>query len=271
MVGRSRAESVKNKGFMLGGSSGEDESSFDERMQSQSQQSSLTAGLKKPVVGPKKLSFRDVVESRRLGNKSVEDEQVFESDSEDEDSEADSEVEEEWEDDGSEDEENTLFQRVDSKPNLVSRRSLITSMMNAEDRAQQFQEQAMQQQTGALKRSKTLANVQTQPESSSPPTSALATAAKPIMRTKSDIFSLVSSPKTTRRNMLSTEIDENLRRSILHERMQKKSTLNAYTKRVQSARNLTTLPMHSERDERAQPDTKDYYRHGSNLYHEVGW
>ena len=278
---RVRPESVKKgNGFMLGGSSGEDESSFEERMQSQPQQSSLTAALKPPQ---KQLSFREVVESRKMGHKSHEDEDVFESDDEndvsdsaidDSDDDVDEDDEEEWEDDASENADGNdrpLFQRVDSKPNLVSRRSLLTTMMNQHDRADAFQEMAIKA-APVLKRSKTSSNMHTQEETNATGGNGLAVPQKPITRTKSDLISLVSSPKTTRRNMLSTEINEDLRKSILHERLQKKSTINAYNKRVQSARNLTTLPLHvEERDRGVSRDEFDYYGHGIGAYHQAGW
>ena len=271
----------KGGGFFVGGSSGEEESSFEERM-SQPKESSLTAALK-----PKKqLSFKDIVESRKMDEKSHEDEEVFESDDEEDasdsaidDSEDEAEDDEEWEDDADEDAESgdkPLFKRVDSQPNLVSRRSLLTTMMNQGDRAAAFQEQAVKS-APSLKRSKTSTNVPT--EESTMTTDLPRTPSKPIMRTRSDLISIVSSPKTTRRNMLSTEIDEGLRKSILHERLQKKATVSAYTKRVQSARNLTTLShqiqpedLRSKDDEEVESkETHDPYGHGIGAYHQTGW
>lgn len=263
----------------MGGSSGEEESSFEERM-SHPKESSLTAALK-----PKKqLSFKDIVESRKLNDKSHEDEEVFESDDEDvsdsaiDDSEEEAEDDEAWEDDAEEDAENgdkPLFKRVDSQPNLVSRRSLLTTMMNQGDRASAFQEQAMRSAPN-LKRSKTSTHMPTEEVATS--TDLLRTPSKPIMRTRSDLISLVSSPKTTRRNMLSTEIDEGLRKSILHERLQKKATVAAYTKRVQSARNLTTLShqiqpedLQSVDDDEGPKERYDPYGHGIGAYHQAGW
>ena len=258
-------------------------------MSSQPTQSSLTAGLKKPVAAKKTLSFRDVVESRKSDEKSHEDEEVFESDDEDDasdsaidDSEDEAEDDDEaWEDDAEGDGDSAdkpLFKRVDSQPNLVSRRSLLTSGLNQGDRAAAFQDLAMSSAPG-LKRSKTSSNVNTEEGSTDASSQLLRTPSKPILRTRSDLISLVSSPKTTRRNMLSTEIDENLRKSILHERLQKKSTLNAYTKRVLSARNLTTLSHQiqpedvaskSDNDEERQ-ETHDPYGHGIGAYHQAGW
>lgn len=245
---------------------------------SQPKESSLTAALK-----PKKqLSFKDIVESRKLDDKSHEDEEVFESDDEEDDvsdsaiddSDDEPEDEEAWEDDAEEDAEagdKPLFKRVDSQPNLVSRRSLLTTMMNQGDRASAFQAQAMKSAPN-LKRSKTSTSVST--EETATTTDLPRTPSKPIMRTRSDLISLVSSPKTTRRNMLSTEIDEGLRKSILHERLQKKATVSAYTKRVQSARNLTTLSHQIQPEDltnKEDSNTDDPYGQGIGAYHRAGW
>ena len=210
----------------------------------------------------------------------AEDDEEEEDDSAIDDSEDEVEDDEAWEDDAEEESEVTekpLFKRVDSQPNLVSRRSLLTTMMNQGDRATAFQEQAMRANPG-LKRSKTSNNVPTEESATATSTDLLRTPAKPIMRTRSDVASLVSSPKTTRRNMLSTEIDEGLRKSILHERIQKKATYNAYTKRVQSARNLTTLShqispeeIKSKSDDGDSGEVDDPYAHGIGGYHQTGW
>ncbi len=128
-----------------------------------------------------------------------------------------------------------------------------------------------------LKRSKTSNNVPTVTKESTENAELLRTPAKPIMRTKSDVMSLVSSPKTTRRNMLSMEINEELRKSILHERLLKKSTVSAYTKRVQSARNLTTLSHQVSPEDvngkGGEDDSSAYdpYGHGVGAYHQAGW
>ena len=126
-------------------------------MPSHPKQSSLTAGLQRPV-GPdkKQLSFKDEVESRKLNNKSHEDEDVF-TDSDEESSEDEDESEDEvegdddgdWVDEGAEggDDTGPLFQRVDSSANLVSRRSLLTSMMLEGDRAAVFAKMAQSQPT----------------------------------------------------------------------------------------------------------------------------
>jgi hypothetical protein len=49
------------------------------------------------------------------------------------------------------------------------------------------------------------------------------------------------SPKSTRRNMLQSELSGSLRQNLLWERQQKNATTNAVAKRAQSAVNLPAL------------------------------
>jgi len=75
--------------FMLGGSSGDDESSFEDRMSRQPKQSSLSNSLKtKPLDKSKKPSFKEMVQSRRIEEAETEDEDAIES-CDDEDGEDD--------------------------------------------------------------------------------------------------------------------------------------------------------------------------------------
>ena len=288
---------------MLGGSSGEDDSSFEDRMTSQSKQSSLTSGLKRPRGSKKTLSFRDEVESRQLNNKSHEDEDVFESSDEEDDipdSAIDSSEEEEedddedWEDDASESNDNTLntpmFQRVDSKPNLVSRRSLLTTLMNEGDRAAAFQNMASRS-TPALRRSRgskgsppagiPVGDDSNEPkdEPSVPMLGPHMTRSKPIIMTTSNTnHQMALSPRTTRRNMLSTEMTESLRKHVLWERQQKKATANAVLKRRHTAHNLVNLQNHPGHETREASTGRGCNRDSSwnfgptiGEYHQVGW
>lgn len=278
--------------FMLGtGSSAEDDSSFEEKMDSQLKQSSLTAGLKRPIGNKKTLSFRDEVESRALEKRSHEDEEVFESDEEDEsaiddDSEED-EDDDDWEDDASESAENTandkpLFRRVDSQPNLVSRRSVLTTELHQLDRAATFANLASKS-TPAIRRSK--------PSISGVPSDGVSpvedaslsmlpghmTRSKPIVVTARNAQQMAFSPKTTRRNMLATEMTESLRKNVLWERQQKKATTNAVIKRRHTAQNLTNLQTYpGEAVQASKQGSRNtsfdhYFEAGLGEYHRAGW
>ena len=275
-------DTKKGATFMLGGgSSDENDGSFESRMSSPAKQSTLTAGLKRPLNGKKQLSFKDEVESRARLNRPVESEEVFES-SEEEDSdnaiEEDSEEEDddasEWEDDASENTDNPkepLFHRVDSKPNLVSRRSLLTSLLTQADRAADFANMASKS-TPALRRSRTSTpmapSTGTSPQED-PPVSMLGqhmTPSKPIVMNRSHSHhQMALSPRTTRKNMLHSEMTESLRKSVLWERQQKRSTAQAVLKRNKTAQALT----HLEPAEGAKSD--DWYADGLGAYHTKGW
>ena len=269
-----------------GGSSDENDGSFESRMSSPAKQSILTAGLKRPLNSKKQLSFKDEVESRTRLNKSHEDEEVFESseeeDSEDnaieEDSEEEDDDDEEWEDEASENADNSkepLFHRVDSKPNLVSRRSLLTTLLNQNDRAADFANMASKSQP-ALRRSRTSTpmapSVGTSPQED-PSVSMLGqhmTPSKPIVMNRSQSHhQMALSPRTTRKNMLHSEMTESLRKSVLWERQQKRSTAQAVLKRSKTAQALTNLEPLEGGARVDHPD--DWYADGLGAYHTKGW
>ena len=283
--------SKKDAVFMLGGgSSGEDDSSFDDKMASLPRQSSLSLGLKRPSSNKKTLSFRDEVESRALEKRSHEDEEVFESDEEDEsviDDDSEEEDDDDWEDDASESAENPandkpLFQRVDSQPNLVSRRSILTMELHQHDRAATFANLASKS-TPMIRRSKNPTSSGLSDEFSTvedPSNTVLPghmTRSKPIIMNPRTAQQMAFSPKTTRRNMLATEMTESLRKNVLWERQQKKATTNAIIKRRHTAQNLTNLQDYpGEAPQAARPGSRNtsldhYFEAGLGEYHRAGW
>ena len=283
--------------FTIGGSSGEDDSSFDDQMSRQPRQSSLTAGLKRPPTSKKQTSFRDEVESRTINHKSLTDEEVFESDDEDDGPGSAIEDDEEEEDDDGSDWEDSisdggdapgpdkpLFQRVDSRPNLVSRRSLLTTLMNQSDRAAAFAHKASQSTTN-LRRSPSKSyhgsDVSSSPEDEDPlaiPAGSKMTASKPIIMTTPNTHPPALSPRTTRLNMLATEFTESLRKHLLWERQQKSTTANAVLKRRHTAfdvANLQEYPGHrpdqTSKDASRNNSWNHFFDHGLGEYHQAGW
>lgn len=278
--------------FLLGGSSGEDDSSFDDQMLSQPKHSSLTAGLKRPLHSKKQTSFKDEVESRIINNRPHEE--VFESDDEDEVSESaiedDDEVVEEddgsdWEDSVSESAEplandKQLFQRVDSRPNLTSRPSLLTALMHQPDRAAAFANLASKS-TSALRRSRRSSpnapSTGTSPEADPELTmrGSHMTPAKPIIMTTSNTHPPPLSPRSTRRGMLAKELSESLRKHLLWERQQKSITANAVLKRRHTAYDMTKLQDYPGSERRLRDGSKTtswnvYFDQGGG-YNQVGW
>jgi hypothetical protein len=299
--------------FVLGGSSDEDNnSSFESSFLNK--RSSLSDALKRPAFNRKTTSFKEEVLTRTIQDRSEESEAAIESDSE-EDDEDDSESDdnaiedEDYDDDDDqwEDDDNSgpssvndkeLFRRVDSSANLTSRRSLLTTLMHEGDRAKALQNIASQS-TPALRRSRT----------SSPNGPSLAASphdepglimrasqiprSKPIIMTTSNTHPPALSPRTTRRNMLQTELTESLRKHLLWERQQKNATNNAVLKRQHSAisnpalrRAMTTNDIKSMKafpgEATGKPSTyrdmaksnssfNEYFDQGLQEYHQKGW
>lgn len=304
-INHSKAEGSKTGGmFVLGGSSGDDDSSFDEQMSCQpTRHSSLTAGLKLPLRSKKQTSFKDEVESRTINHhKSHEDEEVFESDDEgdapesaiEEDEEEDDEDGSDWEDSVSDSAEpltndKQLFQRVDSRPNITSRRSLLTTLMHQPDRAAAFANLASKS-TSDLQRSRTSppigpsAGTSLEEEEEEEEDSGLAmlppnmTRSKPIIVTTSNTHPPALSPRTTRRNMLATELTQSLRKHLLWERQQKSTTANAVLKRRHTAHDVANLqeypgqkPSQISKDGSKTNSWNHYFDHGLGEYHQTGW
>lgn len=257
-----RPSPLKKKGgmFTLGGSSGDDdESSFEERMVPQAAQENATGGGLKPKINnpdstKKTASFSNQVSSHIIPNSkdiSRSDEDAIETDDEVSESAIEDDEDSDWEDsiteggESSVDEQGGMFQRVDSRPNLVSRRSMLTMMMHQPAR---MQGNAFRS-SPALQRSRL-----TSPSGPSIPQSPPdkedeslvmrgpdVPRSKPIVMNTSASQSMAHSPRTTRRNMLATELTESLRRHLLWERQQKSATANAFLKRRHTAHDMKNL------------------------------
>jgi len=293
----------KGATFTLGASSGEEESSLDSHMGRSV--GSLSTGLPQP---PKKhASFRDIIQDR-----AITDSPVFEeSDDEDDDDAFESVIEEDedssdWEDDdigesgnSSTDENKSMFRRVDSQPNLTSRRSMLTTMMHEPDRARAMAS-AASRSTPALRRSRGASpsgpsatpsphrreveragpdytshpsqlsqHAQEASESSQP---------RPIIMTTSNTHQPALSPRTTRRNMLSTELTESLRKNLLWERQHKSSNNLAAMKRRHTSHDIKNLKQHPEpqtvmsvKDNDKKKFSNEYFNQGLQEYHAKGW
>ncbi|KAJ9631792.1 hypothetical protein H2203_000192 [Taxawa tesnikishii (nom. ined.)] len=274
--------------FTLGSSSGEEESSLESHMLRNSV-SSLTQQMNKPL-NKKTTSFKEEIATRL-----VEDSPVFESDEEEDEEVSESVIEDDedssdWEDDVAESGQSSindenLFKRVDSRPNLTSRRSLLTSLMHEPDRAKALAN-AASRSSPALRRSRTTSpNGPSLASSPQPQIQGIAQAlnqeqsrSKPIIMTTSNTHQLALSPRTTRRNMLSTELTESLRRNLLWERQHKSSQNIAALKRRHTSHDVKNLkqfpepqPNLSKDDNGAKPFSNDYFHAGLQEYHAKGW
>lgn len=289
MYSKARSSKASGVKFSLGcGSSSPEGSSLEESMR---RQSSLTSGLKHHTSARKQTSFRDELHSRAMSQKSHQDENVFESSDEEEEPESavEEEAEEEdedddgsdWEDDGSDIgeavEQKPLFKRIDSQPQLVSRRSLIADMMKTEsERASEFQRLAAEP-SSTLRISKRSSHNQSSRGNSSdgdaeftlPPGM---TKSKPIIMTTSNTHPPALSPRTTRRNMLASEMTESLRKHLLWERQQISTTAKAVLKRRHTAYDVANLKEYPERSgQTSKNNSWNHFFDQGGEYNQAGW
>ncbi|MCJ1309810.1 hypothetical protein MMC25_003471 [Agyrium rufum] len=275
----SKAETKKGGVFFLGASSGEDESSFEEKMASLQPSANRSSRL-----GPskKQTSFKAEVESRQAQQRSHENENVFESDEDEEDEEED---ESDWEDSASEGDsaldEKPLFQRIPSRPELTSRRSLLTTMIQEPDRAKAFAEMASKS-TPALQRSRTSSrngpSLAASPEEGSIMHEQFqGKGSRPIIMTTSNLHPPSLSPRTTRRNMMSHELTESLRKGLLWERLQKNTTVHAVLRRRHTSQDIAKLKQYPKPIAEDSGSTSknnswnNFQDNGLGEYHERGW
>lgn len=285
----------KKKGpmFTIGTSSGEDESSFESHMHKSSfAKSTLSTSFTRSsnASSRKQTSFKEEIAIGRAAHSPVfesddEDEEVSESAIEDDDDSSD------WEDSDEHDHsgpssvtDNPMFQRVDSRPNLTSRRSLLTTQLHEPDRAKALAN-AASRSTPAIRRSNRSTpngpSVATSPEPTArmPMPSEMEAEAsgrsKPIIMTTSNLHgpALSLSPRTTRRNMLSTELTESLRKNLLWERQHRSTgNLAAMRKRAQPQPPPQPQAELKQRPEPARvlPPPNGLVKNYSNVYFDAG-
>jgi hypothetical protein len=285
----SRAEPMKKKQpmFTLGGSSEEENSSSLEAY-SLAQRSSLTEHLRKAAPSMHKTtSFKKEVSTRILPEVTSESEGAIESDSEedyDESAIEEEDSEDDWEDDDNEESgpssitERGLFQRVDSKPDLTSRRSLLTTALHEGDRAMALQN-AASRSSPAIRRSRTTTPNGPSTGNSPQEDSGLmmrqqASRPKPIIMTTSNVHPPAMSPKTTRQNMLRSELSGSLRQHLLWERQQKNATTNAVIRRAMTTtdlRGMDAAPQTKPSDPKLNNSFNEYFGDHITEYHRRGW
>jgi len=299
----------KKKGamFSFGGSSNEDESSLPQNMAGGSSSNAL-----RPIVNKKTTSFQEEVANRTIHEDTVLDDDVFETDDEDDVDESaidDDDDSSDWEDSVEDSgnpsiDEKTFFQRVDSRPNLTTRRSLITTMLHQNDRAAALAQAAAitSQSTPALQRSRTTSpngpSLAASPDSDDAPlmmrSKALNSGLKPIAEiprstaqpiiptiTTTQPQQLALSPRTTRRKMINDELTVSLRQHLVWEHRQKSQTANAVNAvlqrrhTTQDVANLKQYPdkvcMDSKDGDNINASWNQYFGQGLNEYHSQGW
>ncbi|KAG5932096.1 hypothetical protein E4U53_001489 [Claviceps sorghi] len=201
------------------------------------------------------------------------------------------------EDSGKSSVDDKFFQRVESKANLTSRPSLITLMLAQNERARALGNAHASQSTPAIQRMRVAPNSSglgvspndsdegplmmkgMRPSALKPISEIPRSSALPITATATHIpFQAALSPRTTRRNMLATELTESLRRHLLWERQQKTMTAKAALKRRHTAHDVANLKQFPDKvclkpseDTEARSWNQNFCRETMNGYHSKGW
>ncbi|KAI0899230.1 DUF1752-domain-containing protein [Annulohypoxylon nitens] len=285
---------AKRPMFEVGvGSSGDDEGSLKSAMHASRQHPLLTAQKKQ-------TSFNNHISTRTIHTPSDQSDSYMDESAIDDD-EDDSEWEDSIEESGKSSVDDAVtFKRVPSKPNLTSQRSLISLMFaGQEERAKGLSNYASHSTPAIPQRARTLQNPTNMNVVSSPndsdnglemrrglrptlkPINEIPrSSAQPIMTNpQTHHHQAALSPRTTRRNMLATELTESLRRQLLWERQQKTSTANAVLKRRHTSLDVANLKQYPEkaymakgRDEPNSSSWNQYFsREDFGGYHAQGW
>ncbi|KAF5006522.1 hypothetical protein FDECE_7090 [Fusarium decemcellulare] len=206
-----------------------------------------------------------------------------------------SDWEDEIDDSGKSSMDDKFFQRIDFKSSSTSLGSLITLMLAQNERARTLGNHASQS-TSAIPQSRAAhsRSLGASPNDSDeaplmmkdmhgpglkPIHEVPRSSAQPIMVGPSHVQAQVAlSPRTTRRNMLATELTESLRRHLLWERQQKSSTANAVLKRRHTSHDVANLKQYPEKpcmkkseDINASSWNQYFSKEASDGYHSKGW
>ncbi|OAQ73933.1 dsp1-1-like protein [Pochonia chlamydosporia 170] len=265
--------------FQIGGSSGED-----------SLKSSVHSNV--PIT-LNNMPSELMQQSENAVDSDTEAEYIDESAIDDDDS---SDWEDSTEDSGKSSVDDKFFQRVESKANLASRPSLITLMLAQNERANTLGNQASQS-TPAIHRSRAAPNgisLAGSPNDSdeaplmmkgfrhaalNPISEIPRSTAQPIVtRSTHTNFPAAFSPRTTRRNMLATELTESLRLNLVWERQQKKFGGKALLKRRHTSQDVANLKQYPQKacmkpseDVEAHSWNQYFSKEALNGYHSKGW
>ncbi|RMZ75022.1 hypothetical protein DV737_g5528, partial [Chaetothyriales sp. CBS 132003] len=144
------------------------------------------------------------------------------------------------------------FRRVESRPTMVSRPSMLSMQLEQKQRASSMQNGNSRSQP-AFQRTRTTSlnqpTLATSPEEDQEEDAGLVMQSskakpRPIIMTQvkpQPSVAQAHSPRTTRRNMLASELGESLRKNLLWERQQKSQTANAFLKRSRNAQSMANL------------------------------
>ncbi|KAL5611239.1 hypothetical protein FOBRF1_007356 [Fusarium oxysporum] len=278
--------SIKNPVFQIGGSSEEDGSLTSAVASSRP---SLPLSARKGQA-----SFSNKVVTRTIDDEATVDSDIgdYIDESAIDDDDDSSDWEDSMEESGKSSMDDKFFQRVDSKPNLTSRRSLITLMLAQNNRLGNHASKS----TSAIPRSRMASGPSLGASTNDSDEAPLMmkgmhgpglkpfhevprSSAQPIITGPNHIQPQAAlSPRTTRRNMLATELTESLRRHLLWERQVKSSTANAVLKRQHTSHDVADLKQYPEKpcmtkseDVTANSWNQYFSKEATDGYHSKGW
>lgn len=292
--------SVKKKvGLFEIGSGESSEGSVSMSQRSLPHEQTQHSSLRRPRLSKKQTSFKDeVIEIKPAKNKpfSLKEEEddgaAIESDTEDEDEDAidddddeasdnavDDDDEEAWEDDTEADDEpkELPFERVPSKPKLVSRRSILADQLHEADRSAALMRSAAS--APRLHRSRTSTpngpSMAGSPSADSPLATEGAFAGFQPHRSMPPM----KTAKETRQQMLMQELGPELRQNMLNERaprnfMPKRGQAlpgRAYQSSVDMTRLKSGQQSSDQNQLPNQQQSFNYYDDHSTDYHATGW
>ncbi|KAK8912365.1 hypothetical protein VCV18_012553 [Metarhizium anisopliae] len=208
------------------------------------------------------LTAQALQQSESAVDSDTETEYVDESAIDDDDS---SDWEDSTEDSGKSSVDDKFFQRVEFKANLTSRPSLITLMLAHNERARTLGDRASRS-TPVIRRTRAAPNgpnlgvspndsdetplvMKGMRHSALKPISEIPRSnAQPITTHAAHVnFPAAFSPRTTRCNMLATELTESLRLNLIWERQQKRSVSKAMLKRRHTSQDVANLQQYPQR------------------------
>ncbi|KAK6354856.1 hypothetical protein TWF696_003987 [Orbilia brochopaga] len=223
--------------------------------------------------GSKRAAFVDEVQTRTIVNE--EDEDYVSEDDDISDSAVD---EDDWEDSVSESgssytEENTFARIEEPQQQLRPTRSILTTLLHQGDRAAAIARAAANRSAPAIRTARNVnANGPAMPPSPTREAPSHISGARAVPMVKSaSAFPQALSPRTTRRNMLATELTESLRKHLLWERQQKNKVANAVLRRRHTAHDMQNMTEYPRRDRTGSWNNNNNFEYGVNEYHLAGW
>ncbi|KAF3907888.1 hypothetical protein ABW21_db0200981 [Orbilia brochopaga] len=226
--------------------------------------------------GSKRAAFVDEVQTRTIVNE--EDEDYVTEEDDDDDASISVIDEDDWEDSvsesGSSYTEENMFARIEEpQQQLPSRRSILSTLLHQGDRATALARAAAQRSAPTIRAPRMTTPTGPMPPSptrEAPPQQIAGARAVPMVKSAS-AFPQALSPRTTRRNMLATELTESLRKHLLWERQQKNKVANAVLRRRHTAHDMQNMTEYPRRDRTGSWNNNNNIDYGVNEYHLAGW